>query len=290
MTENSVSYTPIFESFFSKLCYSNMLGIMRSPSFGIRNYKQDNLVLIYTTRGTLFCEQDGQSFRCEAGEYLLLDKRITHSYRFDPNIPSEIYWMHINGALANDIAAQINSFSKLSFIGKDPKVLRILKNCISLQGEGDASPFELSSHIANVLHVILKEAYGEHQKIIYSPDEHAFRAQIDRILSSVDLSKLTLDVLCAEMRMNKYYFSHRFKEYYATAPMKYVRSLKLEKAKHLLRYSDLKISVIAKEFGFSSHTYFSSAFRKEYGKTPEEYRKEFYIKKAEASGNENKSK
>ncbi|MBQ8302671.1 MAG: helix-turn-helix domain-containing protein [Clostridia bacterium] len=279
MTENSVSYTPIFEGFFSKLCYSNMLGIMRSPSFAIRNYKQDNLVLIYTTRGTLFCEQGGKSFKCEAGEYLLLDKRITHSYGFDPGIPSEIYWMHINGALANDIAAQINSFSKLSFIGKDQRVLEILQKCISLQGEGDASLFELSTLIASVLHVILKEAYGEHRKIIYSPDEHAFREEIDRILSSSDLSGLTLDALCAEMRMSKYYFSHRFKEYYGTAPIKYIKRLKLEKAKHLLRYSELKISVIAKEYGFSSHTYFSSEFRKEYGKTPEEYRKEFCIDK-----------
>lgn len=279
MPEQSISYAPTFPSFFSRLCYSNMLGIMRSPNFSIRNYKEENLVLIYTTDGCLFCEQDGHAFSCEKGQYLLLDKRITHSYQFDKSIPSEIVWMHINGKLANDIAAQINSFSKLAFIGKDARVLEILLKCIETQISGDSDPFEFSALISRALHIILQEAHAEHQKIIYSPEEYEFREKVEGILNSDELAGITLDSLCARMQMSKYYFSHRFKEYYGASPLKHVQHLRLEKARYLLRYSDLKISAIAQKYGFSSHTYFSSAFRREFGKSPEQYRSEFYNNK-----------
>lgn len=278
MSDRSISYAPTFPHLFSRLCYSNMLGIMRSPNFSIRNYKEENLVLIYTTVGCLFCEQDGHVFSCEEGQYLLLDKRITHSYHFDKSIPSEIVWMHINGELANGIAAQINSFSKLAFIGKDSRVLEILLQCIELQS-GGADPFEFSALISRALHIILEEAHAEHQKIIYSPEEYEFRTKIESLLSSDELADITLDYLCARMQMSKYYFSHRFKEYYGIPPLKYVQRLRLEKARYLLRYSDLKISAIAQKYGFSSHTYFSSAFRLEFGKSPEQYRSEFYSNK-----------
>lgn len=278
MSERSISYAPTFPNLFSRLCYSNALGIMRSPNFSIRNYKEENLVLIYTTVGCLFCEQEGREFTCEEGQYILLDKRITHSYRFDKSIRSEIVWMHINGELANDIAAQINALSKLAFIGTDKRVLDILLQCIDMQS-GGAEHFEFSALISRVLHIILQEAYAEHQKVIYSPEEYEFRAKVEEILGSDELADITLDSLCAKMQMSKYYFSHKFKEYYGIPPLKHVQKLRLKKARYLLRYSDLKISAIAQKYGFSSHTYFSSAFRREFGTSPEQYRSKFYSNK-----------
>ena len=96
---------------------------------------------------------------------------------------------------------------------------------------------------------------------------------MEKIFSSSNLTCIDLNYLCKLMKMNKYYFSHRFHEYYGVSPMKYLKGIKLEKAKYLLKYSDTKISSIAQKCGFSSHTYFSSVFRKEFGISPEEYRK-----------------
>ena len=282
MSERSIHYVPTFPSFFSKLFYSNALGIMRSPEFAIRDYKEDNFVLIYTARGCLFCEQDGRSFTCREGEYVFLDKRRVHSYWFDKSIPSEILWIHTNGELANDIAAQINAFSKLCFVGKEREVHSILQECLDLQSGGNTDPFELSALISKLLHAILKEAYAEHQKNIYSPEEYDFRAKLDAVLGADDLSDITLDALCEKMRMNKYYFSHQFKKYYGDSPIKHIHRLRLEKAKCLIGCSDMKIGAIAKKYGFSSHTYFSSAFKKQFGISPEEYRSSKYTDRKES--------
>lgn len=245
---------------------------MRTPSFSVRDYKEDNLVLIHTTQGCLFVEQVGERFTCDEGQYLLLDKRVTHSYYFDPSIPSEIIWMHINGSVAQEIAAQINLFSRLPLVDSNTEIPRIIRACIDMHDTGNTDPFENSMLINRALCLILNDAYEAHRKTKYSPEEYSFRAEIDKILYSDDFSKITLDYLCAQMKMNKYYFSHTFKKYYGVSPMKYVGALKLKKAKYLLRSSDIKISAIAKKYGFSSHTHFSSAFRKEFGTSPEEYR------------------
>jgi AraC-like DNA-binding protein len=54
---------------------------------------------------------------------------------------------------------------------------------------------------------------------------------------------------------------------------RYVRSLRLERAKHLLADTELDASRIAELSGFRSAQYFCRVFRKELGTTPLEYRK-----------------
>lgn len=290
MQEKSFAYTPIVPEIFSKLCYTVALGVMRTPNFTLRNFKDDNLVLIYTTKGCLFCRQNGNSFSCEEGQYLLLDKRILHSYHFDKSIPSEILWMHINGDLANGIAAQINAISGLPFLGTDRRIYDSLKEFLKIQRDGTFDPFECSSQIADVLHMILREAHTREQKILYLPEEYEFRTKVEKILRGADLSEVTLESLCTKMNLNKYYFSHRFKVYYGIPPMKYVQNLRLEKAKHLLQYPDFKISAIATQFGFASHTYFSAAFKRNFGKTPEQYRSEILNPDRDPKGEHNERK
>ena len=273
MPSATVNYGPTQTSAVTELCYASALGIMNEPRFACRNYRENNCVLIYATRSSLFCEQGGQKFVLDEGKYLLLDKRITHSYYFDPEIPSEILWTHINGSLANRLIAKINSLSPLPFIGSDSKICEMLTELLDMHESGDADAFETSARLSSILHTVLKEAYSEQQKTIFSSQEFDFRARIENIFYSADLSKLTLEELSRQMQMNKYYFSHNFKKYYGASPIKYVQDLKLEKAKYLLSYSDIKISAVAQKYGFSSHAYFSSAFKKQFGVSPEDYRK-----------------
>ena len=262
MSDLSAHYTPTFSGVFKKLSYSNALGLMQKSSFSVRNYKEDNLVLIYTTRGCLFCEQNGVEFTCDEGKYLLLDKRVTHSYYFKPSVPSEIIWMHVNGSVALEIAAQINSLSKLPFVDNNSEIPTIIQACLDMHSTGNADPFEFSMLINRALCVILNDAYERRQKAEYSDDEYTFRTEIDKILYSDDFSKITLDYMCEKMKMNKYYFAHTFKKYYGVSPIKYVNALKLKKSGYLLRSSDVKISAIAQNTDFPHTPTFLQPFAK----------------------------
>ena len=50
----------------------------------------------------------------------------------------------------------------------------------------------------------------------------------------------------------------------------FIHSIRLQKAYQLLQQTDLNISEIAYQVGFSDHSYFSKLFVRKYGKTPTE--------------------
>ncbi len=56
-------------------------------------------------------------------------------------------------------------------------------------------------------------------------------------------------------------------------PKRYIRSVKLYKARTLLRISDKTISEIAYHIGYINTSKFSEAFRNMYGESPSHYRK-----------------
>ena len=61
---------------------------------------------------------------------------------------------------------------------------------------------------------------------------------------------------------------------YALSPSQYIISVRLNKAKELMRSPFLSLEAVAQESGFSSPQYFSRVFKKETGMTPYAYRKQ----------------
>ncbi len=67
---------------------------------------------------------------------------------------------------------------------------------------------------------------------------------------------------------------HRiFRAALGVSPMEYVIRRRLERASALLRHTDLTITEIASQTGFTDSTFFSRQFRKRFGVTPREFRR-----------------
>lgn len=65
----------------------------------------------------------------------------------------------------------------------------------------------------------------------------------------------------------------RFKEELGIHIGAFITSCKLEEAKTLLTYSDKSLSEISNYLCFSSQSYFQNVFKKQYGITPMQHRK-----------------
>ena len=72
--------------------------------------------------------------------------------------------------------------------------------------------------------------------------------------------------------MSAAYFSTVFSQTTGRSFIAYLTALRIEKAKELLTATNMKLSDIALEIGFSEPNYFSHVFRKAVGMTPKEYR------------------
>ena len=64
-----------------------------------------------------------------------------------------------------------------------------------------------------------------------------------------------------------------FREQFGVSPKGFYLSLRLERARDLLRQSEMSVSEIAAATGFNSLSRFSQAFRKVYGEPPTSARK-----------------
>ena len=67
--------------------------------------------------------------------------------------------------------------------------------------------------------------------------------------------------------------SHLFRRYLHRTPMEYLNSLRLDRGCRWLLETDMPMTDIASELGFSSPSYFAECFRKAYGCPPSEYRR-----------------
>ena len=93
------------------------------------------------------------------------------------------------------------------------------------------------------------------------------------ILHHYSEGNLSPDHLGAMVYLSPGYLSTVFKEETGVTINRYVREVRMNKAKELLENTNMKISAISSEVGFSSSTYFCRSFREFYGVSPESCRK-----------------
>lgn len=86
---------------------------------------------------------------------------------------------------------------------------------------------------------------------------------------------LSLERLANRMHLNATYVSRTFSEIVGMPFTQYVEYYRIEQAKKNLRLTDLKISDIAEQVGYSNMAYFGRVFKKATQYTPTQYRKVF---------------
>ena len=91
--------------------------------------------------------------------------------------------------------------------------------------------------------------------------------------------ELSLTKIAKVVSINANYLSENFKQVTGTNFVEYVRRIRYENARELLRNSNRRISEIAFAVGFQSLSQFNRVFKKLSGKSPTEFR-EVVIPKA----------
>ncbi len=79
--------------------------------------------------------------------------------------------------------------------------------------------------------------------------------------------------LCELVGVSKEHLVRSFKQCFGVTPGIYITEVRLNKARELLRESDYPLKVIAAMCGYSAQGYFGKAYRKHFGISPGEERK-----------------
>jgi AraC-like DNA-binding protein len=88
--------------------------------------------------------------------------------------------------------------------------------------------------------------------------------------------KISIKDLAQETGLHENYLSHLFKQEMGVTILQYIQNKKLEQAEYRLKHTDSSILEISNDLNFSSQSYFIQIFKKKNGKTPKEYRNDYF--------------
>ena len=83
--------------------------------------------------------------------------------------------------------------------------------------------------------------------------------------------KLDVDVLAEAMNMSRATFYRKMKGFTDVSPNEFIRLCRLRKAAEMLAKGDAPVNEIAYAVGFSSPSYFSRCFSRQFGVSPKDY-------------------
>lgn len=153
-----------------------------------------------------------------------------------------------------------------------------------MEGDGASGEAELSDRIDELYRArdlqgvtaVVEKAIERTEAYVQESSLH-FREEIARIKSYIArhyMDDLGIDELAALVYLSPGYLSSIFKEETGVNLNRYIRRIRMAKAKELLETTTMKVTDIAAQVGFSSSSYFTKSFREHFGYTPETCRKE----------------
>lgn len=108
-----------------------------------------------------------------------------------------------------------------------------------------------------------------------STPERRFLDQFTQALNKhIANTQLKIDDLGDEMGLSRVQLYRKVKALTGMSPVEILRETRLKKAYHLLHTTDKTVAEVAYDVGFATPAYFSSCFKKQYGKYPTDVRDE----------------
>ncbi|MEL6804962.1 MAG: DNA-binding response regulator, partial [Bacteroidota bacterium] len=104
--------------------------------------------------------------------------------------------------------------------------------------------------------------------------EDRFLSRVTRLVESELDQNLSIEEMAAQLHLSRVQFFRKVKALTGLSPSRFVQRIRLRHAASLLSHSDLTISEIAYQVGFSDPKYFSKQFATVFGQLPTSYRNE----------------
>lgn len=121
----------------------------------------------------------------------------------------------------------------------------------------------------------LKDYYYEAKELVNSSKDKEF---MDTLLTRIEAHLMDADfdisMLCSEMGMSKTNLYQKIKQLTGQATGDFVRTIRLKKAAYIMSHEDVPLSEVILRIGIQTQSYFTKAFKKEFGKTPTQFLQE----------------
>lgn len=234
---------------------------------------QDHLMLCVGGHG--YAIIDGGEAHLRAGEILLIPRDTAHTYWAADDAPWSIYWVHFLGEDADYYVERMPRRGQPAPVAENDQqeAVRLFRYCLDAlyEGYGLETLIYAAQSVQHILSLLLYRNHAlpteQHRKDWRSSLESMQEFMHEHLKES-----LTLGDFAAQAGLSISHFSELFRKQTGQSPMAYFNHLRMRHACRLLDLTDKPVKVIAIESGYRDPYYFSRAFKKAMGHSPEKYR------------------
>lgn len=231
--------------------------------YNVNRDRYDSILAIYILDGNITMVQEGAEFNAQKNDLLLVDCYTQHKYFAVFN--AHTLWVHFDGNNTRQWFDEIKS-KKGQKIKCTNQTAECIYNIIKFIQQNQ-SEYTISNELYSLLCNISNENAVNQEKRKVSQIETAK----EFIISNYD-KNIAISDMANAAHMSVSYFSKLFKKSMGFSPYDYLLSVRLDKAKEMLKQTDYSVESIAYKTGFNSSSNFVYFFKKETGLSPLKFR------------------
>ena len=277
VTSDRVLYTP---SGFARdsLLHLQEIGRLtaRKPHVSSRSALSSYLFfMVREGEGTLTYE--GKTYDLKKGDCVFVDCHNAYSHATSPQKLWTLEWCHFDGlALGRVYGKYVERGGRPVFHPKEEERFQgtWLRLFELAKGTDYLRDMKINESLSALLTLLMEESWHPED----AKDMAVKKSSVVKVRAWLDANyanKITLDDLSARFFVNKYYLTRVFKEQYGQSITSYLLSIRITKAKELLRFSDMTVEEIGMESGLGALHYCSRVFREVEGMPPSNYREQW---------------
>lgn len=217
-------------------------------------------------KGEVVLKTKNKTYKARAGGTLFFSQEDAHTVVNVGDISYEAYFAYLYGP---EVKGFYDSFqSKFGCVMTDfipPSLENAIQQTTAMIQSGNENKYLISSLLYNVLTELL-------QKCDESDRRDGITDAIKYVMEHYK-EKITLDTLSSMAYTDKFYFIRQFHSLTGFTPKEYQNELRLNEALSLLKNTNLSVTAIAKEVGFSDARGLIALIKSRKGCSPSQLRK-----------------
>ncbi|MDE6673333.1 MAG: AraC family transcriptional regulator [Acetatifactor sp.] len=242
--------------------------------------------LAFVLSGTGKYRIEGQIYEVSEGDLLIFRPGVHHQALYVPEaeVPATEFFVgfcdvQLPDREPNDVPLPGGGYILHTGGELRQKIFRI---CSSMEVESavcwQGRYHMLKAYLMQLLLLILKEQAS----LPRTPKGYSFESMnkkyiVEQIVSYFEdhySEKISLDTIAENMYLSPFYISKIFKSETGDTPIRHLINIRLERAKEMLMQEEMSIQKVAAAVGYEDAYHFSKLFKKYYGKSPLQFRKE----------------
>ncbi len=261
------------------------------PQFVFSGEKHDFWEMVYIDKGSVVIERDGEGITLNQGEVVFHKPNEFHTIRSKNSAPNffvisfecnsiamkyfEGYSTKLDARLKDYISSIVKEGQKTYFFSKNNRKL-LRKQDAPLGGEQLIKTY-LEQMLIFMLRSItkkgsIKAVFPENDSVSHPIVSAVIAYLNERVKETVRVSDI-----CDEFGYSRSFMNKLFQTHTGDSIAAYFIKLKIDRAKALIRETNMNFSQISSRLSFENPQYFSRVFKRLSGMTPSEFKKRAHV-------------